>query len=48
MQGVADEDVAAGVWQPLNIMARPVAENMAVKEGSFAFMVLKKVALLWI
>jgi hypothetical protein len=42
MHGVAEEAAVAGESQPVNMPARPMADNRAVKEGSFVFMFFLK------
>src|ERR1017187_605320 len=42
MHGVAEElIVAVGVWQPVNVEAMPTAENVAIRERYFAFIVFR-------
>jgi hypothetical protein len=41
MHGVAEEDAAIGVWQPVNRVAMPMAENTDSKEQFLFFMFLR-------
>jgi len=43
MQGVAEEEVVAGVRQPVIVAAMPMVENAASKERSFCMHMFLKV-----
>lgn len=47
MQGVAEEDAAIGVWQPVNVAAMPTAEKTASNERGFVFTFTWKAKFIW-